>query len=201
MSARAVVACVLLPLAVVAVRMRMEGAAALAEADRLGERADLESVNARIAALGKAARRALPFGPTRRAREDLAVMGRAGARGAWDELRAAILATRALTTPSPDLLAEANRALATERAGEELGAGAGLGERLDPRKLEARRALYLAQLERTSEPHRAHALLAIAGLVLLLVGAARVLSRGVARAPLVAAALGLAIFVLGLWRA
>jgi hypothetical protein len=200
-NARVIAACVLLPLLTVAARMAWEAHAALAEADRLADRSELDAVNARVAALGKAARREVPFGPAGRARQALAALGRAGVPQAWEELRGALLATRGLVTPAPALLDEANRAIAAQRAASELGASADRAAPLDPSRLAERTAAHLARLERTGEPSRALALVAIAGLALLL-GAAAARLGGDARArTLAAGAIGLVLFVVGLWRA
>jgi hypothetical protein len=67
----------------------------------------------RIVHLGRAARLYAPGNPySRRALDALADAGRAGSLEAWQEVRSSILATRSFYTPHPELLAEANDAIA-----------------------------------------------------------------------------------------
>ena len=91
--------------------MHVEAKAALAQAELHAQHGDDAP---RIDALGRAARRFLPWGASARARQALAALGRAGNAQAYRTLRASILAARWLVTPAPDLLSEANRALARE---------------------------------------------------------------------------------------
>ena len=166
-----VAACVLAPLLVVGARMVVEGRAAIDDA------ANVASDEQRIVHLGRAARRALPGGPAAEARRLLATLGRAGSLAAYEELRSAILATRWLATPDPQLLDEANHAIAAARGHE------------------------LALLESTREPARFYSLLALAGLGLFVLGSGRGFMTA-RRGPSVAlACVGLGAFVVGLWRA
>ena len=181
--------------------MVVESRAALAEAARQGQHADADAVASRIAALGRAARRAAPGGAASEAREQLAALGRGGVMLAYEELRGAILATRWLWTPAPALLDEANQVIAARRAADEVSAGHEQGALPDQAQVAARRGYYLAQLERSDEPSRALSLLAVGGLVMLLGAAVRMLAVAVERRALLVATAGLAMFLLGLWRA
>jgi hypothetical protein len=68
----------------------------------------------RLVHLGRAARLYTPGNPyARRALDALAEAGRGGSLQAWQEVRSSILATRSFYTPHPELLAEANAAIAT----------------------------------------------------------------------------------------
>jgi hypothetical protein len=197
-SGRVILACGVLPLLVVGARMQVEGRAALRQAAALADRADPEASAARVAALGRAARRL--GGPAAEARTELAALGRRGVPGAWDELRASILATRWLVTPAPALLDEAEQALAAQRAVEVL-ARQGAASPPEPARLAAEQAAQLAWLRTTGEPVRAWSLLAIAGLGLFLVGAARLLGRGRSALALACTGVGVLGLLLGLWRA
>ncbi len=89
--------------------MHVEANAALAQAGHFAQEGNEAQ---RIDALGRAARRFVPWGASLRARAQLAELGRAGSEQAYRTLRASILAARWMVTPSPDLLGEANEALA-----------------------------------------------------------------------------------------
>ena len=165
------IACAVLPLAVITVRTYRDAAIELRVAETLPE-------SARVEALGRAARHYLPWGPSSEARAQLAELGRANVPVAYATLRAAILASRCITTPDARRLAEANGAIA-----------------------ETRGATYASP---APEPSRLFSLLALVGLALFLVAAARTVgatSLRAARAPLARATAGLALLLFGLWRA
>jgi hypothetical protein len=196
---RALVLCAVLPIAIVLVRMQLEGRALLDEAARLSDRADLDALERRVLLLGRAARRL--GGPAGRARLELAQLGRRQVPGAWLELRSAILATRWLWTPDPALLDEANAALAEQRALEHLAAGRIGGTPPPPDELARERTAQRARLEATGEPSRLASLLTLAGLIAFIIAAARALLHGRSRNRLLVGGAGLVAFLLGLWRA
>ena len=197
MSLRAVFACLLLPLVVVILRLSWDGRAALDEAAALADRSDLASVRARIAALGRAARRL--GGTADSARESLAELARRGTPGAWEELRAAILGTRWLLTPAPQLLDEANRAIAAHRAADKLALTGGTPS--DPAQLAAEHEAQLVMLRTTGEPARAAALLAVLGASVFALAIALLAWRGGSPRRMIFGALGFTAMLLGLWRA
>jgi hypothetical protein len=193
-SALKVAALILLALSLVVVRVvwssRSEWQAASGE-QRL----------TRLIHLGRAARLYAPGNPyARRALDALADAGRAGSLEAWQEVRSSILATRSFYTPHPELLAEANDAIARMMA-----------EKDTQGSIESRRAWHAARLAHDDAPSVGWSIVALFGL-LSWIGAAvafilfavgdddRIRPR---RALFLALGLfaGLALFFLGLARA
>jgi len=179
--------------------MYTEAKAELEVASLSADRSDPESVATHIAALGRAARRYLPFGPSATARRELAEIGRRGAPGAYAELRASILAVRWLVTPDRALLAEAEHAIAGQRARQLLAAGAVAAP--DPDRLAELARSEEALLAAHTEPSRPLALVALIGCGLFLAGLWRGLTTTPGARPGLVAALGFLLFVVGLWRA
>jgi hypothetical protein len=102
----------------------------------------------RIVHLGRAARLYAPGNPySRRALDALADAGRAGSLPAWQEVRSSILATRSFYTPRPELLAEANDAIAGMMA-----------------DAKSPRAWHAARLAQDEAPSVGWSLVALAGL-------------------------------------
>jgi hypothetical protein len=112
----------------------------------------------RLTHLGRAARLYTPGNPwARRALDALADAGRANradSLAAWQEVRSSILATRSVYTPHPELLAEANAAIAFKMA-----------EKDDKGPLESRRAWHAARLAQDEAPSVGWSLVAILGLL------------------------------------
>jgi hypothetical protein len=160
----------------------------------------------RVVHLGRAARLYAPGNPySRRALDALADSGRAGgpdAPLAWQELRSAILATRSFYTPHPELLAEANQALAQLMA-----------ERDSPAHgtLPARQKWHAERLARDEAPSVAWSVLAIFGLFAWIGAALLFILRAIddqdrlrprlASLLALGVAVGLVLFFLGLARA
>jgi hypothetical protein len=160
----------------------------------------------RIVHLGRAARLYTPGNPyARRALDALADAGRAGgpdAPLAWQEVRAAILATRSFYTPHPELLNEANQALAQLMA-----------ERDSPARgpVTARQKWHAERLARDEAPSVGWSLVAIFGLFAWIGAAVLFILRAIddedrirpRLASLLALGLvvGLSLFFLGLARA
>jgi hypothetical protein len=116
----------------------------------------------KILHLSRAARLYAPGNPwSRRALDALADIGRAGgpnssdALDAWRKLRGAVLATRSIYTPHPDLLDEANQHIAVLMAGAEPATRG---------TLEERRAWHAARLTQDDAPSVGWTLIALAGL-------------------------------------
>jgi hypothetical protein len=161
---------------------------------------------ARVVHLGRAARLYAPGNPySRRAVDELVAIGRSGgpeALRAWREARSAILATRSIYTPRPEVLAEANARIAERMAGDEPDARGPLDER---------RAWHAARLARDDAPSVAWTLVALAGLCGWIGSAVAFFLRAVderdrlrARAAVMCAlgiAAGLVLFFVGLSRA
>jgi hypothetical protein len=109
----------------------------------------------RLTHLGRAARLYTPGNPyARRALDALADAGRAGSLPAWQEVRSSILATRSFYTPHPELLAEANDAIAKMMA-----------EKDTQGSVESRRAWHAARLARDDAPSVAWSIVALFGLL------------------------------------
>jgi hypothetical protein len=158
--------------------------------------------------LGRAARMYAPGNPySRRALSALAEAGRAmgqnpGALAAWQEVRSAILATRSFYTPHPQLLDEANAAIAQLMA-----------ERDAPTRgsLETRKSWHAAKLAEDEAPSVGWSVIAILGLFVWIGAAVALIVRGVDEndrfRPKIAVGLGvgilfgLVLFFLGLARA
>jgi hypothetical protein len=179
--------------------MYTEARAELRVAGRLAERADAEAVEGRLTALGRAARRYLPLGPSATARRELAELGRRQVPGAYEELRASVLATRWLITPDGELLNEAEQAIARRRATEQIAAGTVTLP--DPERVATLARAEQALLARHVEPSRPLALLAVLGYALFLLGAWRALCAPARARSVLVAALGLILFVTGLYGA
>jgi hypothetical protein len=113
----------------------------------------------KILHLSRAARLYTPGNPfSRRALDALAEIGRAGgpdALDAWRKLRSAILATRSIYTPHPELLDEANQHIALLMAGAEPATRGTLDERRD---------WHAARLAQDDAPSVGWTLIALAGL-------------------------------------
>lgn len=167
-------------------------------AARLLSQADTATGDERRLLLGQAARLRGPFSPAAaRALELLVEEARAAegrvARAEWEEVRASLLGARSLVQPEPALLAEATRALeALER---------------DAASRDGRTARVLPLTPPAPDP--GWTLLLLSGLVVWVASAYRLLGRSAsdpgtgASSPrlLVALAVGLVAFWLGLWRA
>jgi hypothetical protein len=155
----------------------------------------------KIVHLGRAARMYAPGNPySRRALDALAEAGRAGSLQAWQEVRSAILATRSFYTPHPQLLEEANGAIAQLMA-----------ERDSKGSLEARKSWHAARLAEDHAPSVGWSVVAILGLFLWIGAAVALIVRGIDEndrfRPKIAVGfsagilLGLMLFFLGLARA
>jgi hypothetical protein len=160
----------------------------------------------RIVDLGRAARLYAPGNPfSRRALDALADLGRAGGADsltAWQEVRSAILATRSFYTPHPELLAEANQAIAQLMAERDLPSRG---------SLEARRAWHASRLAKDDAPSVGWSLIALLGLGLWIGAAILFILRALdendqlrprwALALSLGLAFGLMLFFVGLARA
>lgn len=189
-----VVAIVLAGLGALAVRVVLEGRAALAEGD---EALATKHPGDAIAAWESAARWYLPGAPhVDEAYERLVGFARQHhSIAAWRAVRGAALATRSLWTPHADELAEANAAIAELASADPEAALAGGDDR--PTRL----AYHQGRLARDPQPSRPAAALAIAGIICWLAGIGVLIRRGVdaggklARRPAIT---GLAVVVGGI---
>ena len=198
-------------LAVVVTRAVLEGRAALGRGD---EAAAAGEIDRAISAWRRAARWYVPLAPhVETAYERLEKAGReAEAAGdtvtalrAWRGVRSSILATRSFYTPHADRLGPANERIAALMAATE-------GPRADPDKTEEqRRAWHLELLERPVGPSVFWSIVAIAGFLLWIGGAAwfawggldgsdRLVKTVAARSGLLIVA-GLLIWMFGLFKA
>jgi hypothetical protein len=189
-----VLLCVLAPLLVLLIRARVDSDRDLAEAARVSDDADAAARSGRVAALGRVARRL--GGPTERAREQLAALGRRGDLSAWQELRASILSTRNLVTPAPALLDESDHAIADQLA-QTLAPGLSAS---DPRRVAQREAEY-QRLRHSDEPRLGFSLIALVGAILFIGGMATLLLRGRRPFRIACVVAGFALYLVGLWRA
>jgi hypothetical protein len=187
-----------------------DGGRALRAGDAAIERRDAEEA---IRLWRRAARWYVPGAPhVGAAYERLEALATAAAEGgdpavaleAWRAVRSSILATRSFYTPREDLLARANQEIAGLMAREPGPAAAGATP-------EARRAWHLALLERDQSPSVAWTVIALAGFAAWVGGGFFFAWRGftaddrldrriAARAGLVIA-LGLVVWMIGLYRA
>jgi len=168
-----IVAIVFAGLGALALRVVLEGRAALAEGDEAlaGKRP-----GDAIAAWESAARWYLPGAPhVGEAYDRLLEFARQRhSMTAWRAVRSAALATRSLWTPHTGELAEADAAIA-ELAADDFEGSLASGE--DRAK---RLAFHQAQLARDPRPSRPAAALAVAGIVCWLAGIGVLIRRGVA---------------------
>ena len=207
-GARVFALCVGMALAVVVVRVYVDGRAALAAGDRaMAAGKDRDA----IAWYLEAGRMYVPGGvANRRGVENLAALGtRARAQGddstarrAWEAVRSAALGTRWLVTPYEDLLLRANAELAGLYARSEAHANESVAEQ------QARIAWHAERMAARPGPAVGWTLAALVGLVAWLASVLLFILRGLdqtlrlRRGPAALAAcgfvMGFALFVIGL---
>jgi hypothetical protein len=195
-AAIAIAGIVLAGVGALALRVVLEGRAALAEGDAASARQHHADA---IAAWESAARWYLPGAPhVDQAYARLVVSARSNrphALAAWQAVRRAALATESVWTPHSEDLAAANAALARARAIDPDGATAAGA---DPA---AREAWYAAGLARPVRPSTPAVVLAIGGILCWLAGITLVVRRGfdaagrVVRRP---AVVGIAVTLVGI---
>jgi hypothetical protein len=198
-------------LGVVITRVFVDGRRALGEGDAAMARQDAAAA---LVGWRRAARWYAPLAPhVADAYDRMEALARAAdeegdralALDAWRAIRSSVLATRSFYTPFADRLAAANDRIATLMAAEEQRAGAEPGDEA------ARRELHLGLLERDDSPSIPWTLLALAGFAAWVGGGFWLARRGVtaddrldrrtATRAAVLIALGLLLWMLGLYRA
>jgi hypothetical protein len=198
-------------LGVVVTRAFLDGRAALSRGDRAAAAGDIDEA---IAEWRRAARWYVPGAPhVDGAYERLEAAGQAAdqagdltrALAAWSAVRSSVLSTRSFYTPFPTRLAQANERIAALMARQEKAADPGKDE-------EARRAWHAGLLARDDAPSVGWSIIALLGFALWVGGGFLFSWRGVsatgdrldrktaARAG-VMIALGLVVWMLGLYRA